>query len=222
MEVSVWSRFMELCHEGKIPPIDSLVDWLSSHAPLVHHGSNCWLWLIQSLDVVKDWIAWKPSNGLQIKIGEDPIFCGSSFSFVCCQLIHELRASDILVLGQIYSWDVANQYSLSWKSAALLNLPFMFHDEWKWYISGLKINGVDRTTEEDILIWSWDIYCGTLSASSPCEAITTNRWGELHYWWYFKIWHWKCPLRMLSFCWLAFKNKNLTGKNLQKKGVGRA
>ena len=51
---------------------------------------------------------WNPRNGLQIKVGEDPIFGGFSFSFLLDQLVIELRSHGIVMLGQVYDWGTMN------------------------------------------------------------------------------------------------------------------
>ena len=65
----------------KYLPLTIVVDWLENPIPPIHNASNYWLWIMQSLDLVKDWITWNPGNGIQIKINEDPIFGGSSLSY---------------------------------------------------------------------------------------------------------------------------------------------
>jgi hypothetical protein len=41
--------------------------------------SNCWIGLVYTLNLVKDWVTSKPNNGECIRVGEDPIVGGEDF-----------------------------------------------------------------------------------------------------------------------------------------------
>ena len=53
---------------------------------------NIWSCLLNSVDVVKDWLAWKPGNGLEIQVGEDPIIGKSNLYILFGYLVVELRS----------------------------------------------------------------------------------------------------------------------------------
>lgn len=93
---------------------------------------------------------WKLGNGLQIKVGEDPIFGSSSFSFLSCHLVIKLRSRGIVMLGQVFYWKTLYQGLYRWKNAEALNLPIQFHAEWNCYIFGLCRTGSILTEEAQI------------------------------------------------------------------------
>lgn len=50
-----------------------MVDWLREGKKNWFEILNTWRALISSLDIVTDWLAWKPGNGRDIKIETDPM-----------------------------------------------------------------------------------------------------------------------------------------------------
>lgn len=58
---------------------ENVYEWIRNENKRSKGNSNSWNYLLNSFLVVKDWLAWKPMNGHNIRIGLDPMFGATSF-----------------------------------------------------------------------------------------------------------------------------------------------
>ena len=61
--------------------------------------SNCWKGLIYAIKVVKEWVAWNPGNGRQIRLGEDPFVGGVDFYKLFEGIVQDLHQKGIIYLS---------------------------------------------------------------------------------------------------------------------------
>jgi hypothetical protein len=54
----------------------SVVAWLRQGNKKWTGGSNIWRALTSSLSIINDWLAWKPGDGRDVRIGIDPLVGG--------------------------------------------------------------------------------------------------------------------------------------------------
>jgi hypothetical protein len=74
----------------------SVVDWFRERRKNWVGISNIWRELITSLPIITDWLAWKPGNGKDIRIGVDPMKGAHSYY----NLVLALKAQGIEFLAQ--------------------------------------------------------------------------------------------------------------------------
>jgi hypothetical protein len=130
---------------------------------------------LDSLPLLKNWLAWSIGNGKSVFIGQDPfIGCGSSYKLSPDLLAH-LSSMQIYTIAHISH---SSQYNLSgshdWLDASYLNMEGSLALEWRNYIMNLRRNGVVLKEVCDSLVWSWNHASDTVSTKMAYEALVSQ------------------------------------------------
>jgi hypothetical protein len=57
----------------------TIIEWFREGRKHMYGMSNHWRALMTSLPIITNWLAWKPRNGWDIRIGEDPMIGTQSY-----------------------------------------------------------------------------------------------------------------------------------------------
>ena len=71
---------------------DTMVEWIRNPIKAKKGISTIWNSLIHSFTILGDWLVWRPGNGTQIRVGEDPLVGFPSYfklSIPLLNLLHE-------------------------------------------------------------------------------------------------------------------------------------
>lgn len=74
------------------------------------------------------------------------------------------------------------------------------------YLLKLKSSHVRLKEEENSLIWSLNPL-GSYTPKDGYKALTTQSDMEVQWWWWNKVWRFKCPSKSHIFMWLLLNNK---------------
>lgn len=160
-------------------------------------------------------LRWRVFSGSSILIGFDSIMNG-----LASPLPHALVS--FFHSRGIFTWDkLIKSWSLTspvWKDEVDLLMPPSIFSIWSSVRHVLQGLAIRRTGTKDVLAWNLprsplpvrvkDLYVALSSGS----AIT----GQLIF--PPSLWKVSCPLKMILFTWLLFRNRNLSWEVLQKKG----
>ena len=86
------------------------------------------------------------------------------------------------------------------------------------YTFKLSYLGLWRSAEGDRLLWEGKDATEGLKAREVYASLIKNKPGQMSGDWFKKLWKTIAQLKKILFLWLVRKDKNLTWKNLQKKG----
>jgi hypothetical protein len=78
----------------------SVKDWFREGKKNWPGISNIWRALTSSYNIVADWLAWKPGNGKDIRIGSDPMVGAHRYYRLTKNLIQSLKDQGIEYLAQ--------------------------------------------------------------------------------------------------------------------------
>jgi hypothetical protein len=98
----------------------SVVEWFRDGRKNFKGISNCWKALTSSLHIITDWIAWKPGNGWDIRIGVDPLVGSQSYFKLSMNLLSVLHSKGLMFLAQVASNTSGRMNDFNWKSAEIL------------------------------------------------------------------------------------------------------
>ena len=132
----------------------SVTQWIKGMNTTQKGISNIWNYMINSFHVLNDWMVWKPGNGHQIKVGEDPLIGFESFYILSNGLVNFLHDKGIYFLVQVSRVLDNDSLLQNWQFATKLGLIGDYQEEWKNYITGLNSCCFKLTKEEDQLLWS--------------------------------------------------------------------
>jgi hypothetical protein len=139
---SLWRSLMvlglwhEVIHKKYLKK-KSVIDWFREGRKNLKGISNYWRALTASLPIIIDWLAWKPGNGWDIRIGVDLMIGAQSFYKLSKNLISTLHSNGIKLLTQVGSSANEDQNISRWKSAEILGLAGEQKEEWDLYVKGL-------------------------------------------------------------------------------------
>jgi hypothetical protein len=176
-----------------------VVDWFREGRKNWVGMSNCWRDLTSSLSIITDWLVWKPGNGWDIRIGEDPMIGSQSYYKLSKNLISILQAQGIKFLAQAGSIDIEDPSTLRWKKAETLGLEGGKKEEWDKYVKGLVGSGFELNVENDTLMWSWNTKGGHVNAKQAYEVQMMEDSEGCQLFWYIELWKWKIPFKVKLF-----------------------
>jgi hypothetical protein len=164
--------------------------------------SNFWRALTSSVNIISDWLVWKPGSGRDIRIGVDPMVGSHSFYKLSENLLLLLKEQGITCLAHAGTFTQEGNNFTRWKKAESLGLEGAQKDEWKNYTKGLVSVGIELNDEKDRLLWSWDTKQGQVNAKLAYEVQVMEDRGVETKFWYSKIWKWQLPMKVKLFVWL--------------------
>jgi hypothetical protein len=93
--------------------------------------------LTSSVNIISNWLVWKPGNGRDIRIGVDPMIRSHHFYKLSKNLILLLKEQGVTCLT--YAGSIVQEGSIltNWKNAKILGLEGVQKDEWTNYTKGL-------------------------------------------------------------------------------------
>jgi hypothetical protein len=145
-------------------------EWFRKGRKKWNGTSNIWRALTSSLNIISDWLVWKPGSGRDIKIGADPMVGSHTFYKLSGNLILSLKEQGIECLAHAGT-NVQEGFSFTrWKKEESLGLEGVLKDEWKNYIRGLVSAGIELNDEKDRLLWSWDTKKGQVNAKQAYKV----------------------------------------------------
>jgi hypothetical protein len=155
----------------------------------VKHMSNCWKALIDSMPIVTDWLAWKPRNGRDIRVGLD-LLIGSHYYYKLSEsLVSTLHSKGIFNLYQVASLDTGFAHGFNWKTIELLDLIREQNLEWENYVRELKHSRIVLSDVRDKIVWSWDNKEGKVSTKQAYEVIVLEKMDVGLEEWMIYIWN---------------------------------
>jgi hypothetical protein len=195
----------------------SVTGWFREERKSWSSISNIWRSLTSTTPIITNWLAWKPSDGKDIRIGTDPIVGSHSYYKLSRNLIHTLKLLGIEFLAQVRNLDMDELRHTSWKNVESLGLVGEISEEWKNYVKGLVGSGIDLNEGKYTLIWSWDTKGGQVNEKQAYEVQLLEDEVQPTFW-YSELWHWQLPLKIKLFIWLMLEQNILTWENLSKRG----
>jgi hypothetical protein len=179
--------------------------------------SNFWRALTCSLNIITDWLVWKPGSGRDIRIVVDPMVESHLFYKLSENIILLLKEQGVICLSHARTIAQEGITSTRWEKDKTLGLEGAQKDEWINYTKGLVSVGTHLNDEKDILLWSWDTKQEVNAKLTYKVQVMEGREVETKFW-YSEIWEWKLPLKVKLFVWLLLEQRILTWDNLIKNG----
>jgi hypothetical protein len=130
----------------------SLVEWLREGRKKWIGISNIWRALTSSLTIITNWLVWKPGNGRDIRLRDDPLVGAHTYFKLSRNLILSLKAQGIEFIAQTGTLDLEGTRHTSWKKAEDLGLEEEQKDEWNNYVKGLVGLGYELNNDTYILL----------------------------------------------------------------------
>jgi hypothetical protein len=121
--------------------------------------------------VVSQWLAWIPSNGLSIKLGEHPIVEKVNFHNLSDETLSHLHSRGIFYLAQSFVRHDSNYELSKWFKVDDLLLQGVASEKWNDYVRGLSARGICLSDQEDKIVWSWNVNDGQFIVDSTYEAM---------------------------------------------------
>jgi hypothetical protein len=196
----------------------SVAAWLRQGSRKWSGGSNIWRALTLSLNIINEWLVWKPGDGRDVRIGSDPMVGSHNFYQLSRNLISKLKDLGFEFLAQVGTVDLENSRQTGWIKAEVLGLEGDLKDEWNNYVKGLVSLGIELNKDKDLLMWSWDTKSGQVSAKKAYEVQMLEVVETEPVFWYNDLWKWQLPLKVKLFMWLLLEQRILTWENLVKRG----
>ena len=108
------------------------------------------------LEWITSQLGWKVGNGLNIRLGVDPIVGNNSLYLLPADLRDYLHDLGISTLAQAQNLDGCGSDRSNWYIASDLYLGGEWADQWCTFVKGLTHGGIRIGTEEDTLLWLYD------------------------------------------------------------------
>ena len=128
-------------------------DWLRLTSYNVERTSVVWRALLKSIPLLKSWLAWKPGDGWNIRVGRDSIVGLDKGWRLSDALLTRLMNRNIFFLAQAAKRNVANSWTV-WYSLVELGFMDALGIEWDNYINLLRNVGICLNSAKDCLFWS--------------------------------------------------------------------
>jgi hypothetical protein len=100
----------------------SVTGWFREERKSWSGISNIWRALTSTTPIITDWLAWKPGDGKDIRIGTDLIVGAHSYYKLSRNLIHTVKLLGIKFLAQVRNLDMDELRHTSWKNYESLGL----------------------------------------------------------------------------------------------------
>jgi hypothetical protein len=198
----------------------SLFDWIRKPTLYQSWASPFWKGMIASSPVILHWLRWKPGTGSNIRIGRDMILGLGVQSLLSPSICERLEARGFSSLAHIKAPSNAPLSLTTGKTVVPLSLDGLQACEWNSYTSALKRSGITLSDNPDMLLWAGGDSTGSITVKNLYSALLHQLSFEVDSSWIRQIWHWKIPLKMKLFTWLAGRGKifDLGGAQTQRLG----
>ena len=155
-------------------------------------------------------------DGSSIRIGANPIM-GLGSSFILPRSLRDYL-DDYGICSLAYAWNYTSLESRFWFKADELELIGDWKLLWENYIRGLEYGRIRLNNRQDTLLWYFNKYEGSLTASIGYDCTLHAKGYEqqdlaLNFLWVLCI-----PLKIICFIWLLARDRILTWDHLQHKG----
>jgi len=154
---------------------------------------------------------WTLYTGSYIFIAFDSIISGRGITFPL-PLLHDLHRVGVFTWDKlIKGWSRASPI---WKEGEELHLPRQSFPLWLRVKTSLDCLGISRSGTRDNLVWTIHKLVSVKNIYADMISVAAKNPPPL-----FPLCYWKaqCPMKMITFSWLLFRNKNLSWENLQRK-----
>jgi hypothetical protein len=84
--------------------------------------------------VISQWLAWMPSNGWRIKLGEDPIMEKLNSYKLLQETLNQIHSKGIFYLSQVYTCHNSILGLSKWLKAEDIYLQGAASEEWNAYV----------------------------------------------------------------------------------------
>lgn len=131
-------------------------------------------------------------------------------------IIYSLNQKGIFYLQQtIKAWEGDIPI---WKNSVDLGLDCRWGASWDSYINLLRSQGICRIQEGDRLRWEGSRSEGGLRVKDIYSTLINQKPELEQDCWFGVFWKVDVPIKMIIFLWLVRYDKNLTWRNLQRRG----
>jgi hypothetical protein len=194
-----------------------LTSWLRKNECKFPVASIIWKNFMNSLPLIKRWLAWSIGCGKQVILGLDPFIGGNTSFSLSGPLIHHLNNVHIFSLAQaaIPNGVGTNQ---CWLEANHLGLSGEMATEWNNFLIMLRSSGISLNNSRDKLVWSWNRAKGSVTANLAYQSLSYINLLDDNRWWYKAIWKVNIPGKIICFMWLCLMDCILTGANYRRRG----
>ena len=142
---------------------------------------------MKALPILKLWLAWRPGDGWNIRIGRDPILGIHGAYRLSDPLLTILLENRIFYLAQAAKVTDDNLFTV-WKDAEDLNLTGTMADEWNYYTYQLRNTGIRLQLCKDSLIWSKNAKTGTITAALAYSSTVSSSFPDCIPVWFKEVW----------------------------------
>jgi hypothetical protein len=172
---------------------------------------------MDSMHIIKRWLAWLIGCGKQVILGMDPFIGGNASYRLSSPLIQHLNNLHIFSLAQAaLPFDVGTNQG--WLEANHLGLSRELATKWSNFLLVLRSSGISLNNSKDKIVWSWNMAMGSVTANLAYQSISFINHMDGNRWWYKSIWKVNIPSKIICFMWLCLKDCILTGANYRKRG----
>ena len=105
-----------------------------------------------------------------------------------------------------------------WKTHKEMGLDATRKEDWDNYTTSLKCLGLRKDAGGDRIKWGGTEMEKQISTKEAYIVLMNKHPGHVPDYWFKLMWKVKVQVKMVILLWLIWKNKNLTWKNLQRKG----
>jgi hypothetical protein len=152
----------------------TILEWFKEGRKKGSGMSNFWRTLTTSLPIFIDWLAWKPVNEWDIRIGEDLMIGTQSYFKLSKNFTSTMHSIGIKFLAQVGFLVTEDQKSSRWKNAETVGIVGEQKEEWDLYVKGLVWSGFELNVENDTLMWSWNTKGGQVNTKQSYEVQTLD------------------------------------------------
>ena len=105
-----------------------------------------------------------------------------------------------------------------WKEKENLGLFGSWGEAWDAFLIMLRRQGICKMREGDLLRWADSKFDKGLRVNEIYSSLIEQKLEMVHDCWFGILWKVDVPVKMIIFLWLVMNDKNLTWRNLQRKG----
>ena len=116
------------------------------------------------------------------------------------------------------AWNYTSSASGYWFTAEELDLTGEWKSIWDNFIRGLEYGRIRLSDQQDTLLWSFNKYVGSITASVGYDCILYAKGFEQQDLTLNFLWSLRIPLKIVCFTWLLARDRILTWDHLQHKG----
>ena len=151
-----WYWYLEQNYCHKYLKNRSLEHWIRARIFYVNGTLYFWNGFIRIFEWITCQLGWRVGNGLNIKVGVEPIAGPNSLHLLSKELRDYLNGLGISFLAQAQNLDVCDSEGPKWYSATDLLLGGDWAAQWCSYVKGLTHGGIRIGNAEDKLLWMYD------------------------------------------------------------------